>query len=130
MITLKDISNILKPLITAGVYKDEKHALKDIVADYVQRKIDTYSTVILRMERKHGKDFKAFSTDIKYSASVAKEDDWMEWKAAITMKKAWHQAFKKLLRNADVKEGRVKTIPHEEIMALLEPNAKGKRMRK
>ena len=52
------------------------------------------------MEQKYGKDFKAFSIDIERRASVAKEDDWMEWKAAITMKEAWHQAFKKLLRNA------------------------------
>jgi len=100
MITQKAISDILKPLMAAGVYKDERRALKDIVADYVQRKIDAYSTVILRMEQKYGKDFKAFSMDIERRASVAKEDDWMEWKAAITMKEAWHQAFKKLLRNA------------------------------
>jgi len=100
MITQKAISDILKPLLAAGVYKDERRALKDIVADYVQRKIDAYSTVILRMEKKYGKDFKAFSVDIERRASVAKEDDWMEWKAAITMKEAWHQAFKKILRNA------------------------------
>ena len=100
MITQKAISDILKPLMAAGVYKDERRALKDIVADYVQRKIDAYSAVILRMEQKYGKDFKAFSMDIERRASVAKEDDWMEWKAAITMKDAWHQAFKKLLRNA------------------------------
>ena len=100
MITQKAISDILKPLLAAGVYKDEKLALKDIVADYVRRKIDAYGTVILRMEQKYGKDFKSFSRDIEQRASVAKEDDWMEWKAAITMKEAWQQAFKKLLRNA------------------------------
>lgn len=37
-------------------------------------------------------------------------------------------ALKKQVK--DVKEGRVKTIPHEEVMALLESKAKGKRMRK
>jgi hypothetical protein len=100
MITQKDISDILKPLLATGVYKDERRALKDIVADYVQRKIDAYSAVILQMEQKHGKDFKTFSMDIERRASVSKEDDWMEWKAAITMKEAWQQAFKKLLRNA------------------------------
>jgi hypothetical protein len=100
MITQKAISNILKPLLAAGVYKDERLALKDIVADYVQRKIDAYDAVILRMEQKYGKDFKGFSREIESRASVAKEDDWMEWKAAITMKEAWQQAFKKLLRNA------------------------------
>ena len=100
MITQKAISDILKPLLATGVYKDEKCALKDIVADYVQRKRDAYGAVILHMEKKYGKDFKAFSRDIERRASVAKEDDWMEWKAAITMKEAWQQAFKKLLRNA------------------------------
>jgi hypothetical protein len=100
MITQKAISNILKPLLAAGVYKDERLALKDIVADYVQRKIDAYDTVILQMEQKYSKDFKTFSRNIEQRASVVKEDDWMEWKAAITMKEAWQQAFKKLLRNA------------------------------
>ena len=100
MISQKVISDILKPLLEAGVYKDERRALKDIVADYVQRRIDAYSAVILRMEQKYGQNFEAFSTHIRCRASVAKEDDWMQWKAAITMKEAWQQAFKKLLRNA------------------------------
>jgi len=100
MITQKAISDILKPLLATGIYKDEKCALKDIVADYVQRKRDAYGDVILHMEKKYGKDFTAFSRDIERRASIAKEDDWMEWKAAITMKEAWQQAFKKLLRNA------------------------------
>ena len=100
MITQKAISDILKPLMTSGIYKDEKRALKDIVADYIRRKIEAYDAVILQKERKHRKDFTAFSNDMQRRASVAKEDDWMEWKAAITLKEAWQQAFKKLLRNA------------------------------
>jgi len=100
MITQKVISDILKPLIAAGVYKNEGCALKDIVAEYVQRKIDAYSCFILRMEQKYGKDFKAFSRDIKRRASVAKEDDWIEWNAAISMKEAWYKVFKELIRNA------------------------------
>jgi hypothetical protein len=104
MITRKAISDILKPLMATGVYKDEQRALEDIVADYVRIKIDTYNGVILQMEKKYGKDFSAFSKDIERKASLVKEDDWMEWKAAITMKEAWHQAFKKLLRNARKKK--------------------------
>ena len=53
MITQKALSDILKPLVAAGVYKDEQRALQGIVADYVQRKIDAYSDVILRMEQKY-----------------------------------------------------------------------------
>jgi hypothetical protein len=100
MITQKTISDIVKPLLTSGVYKDEKRALMDIVADYVQRRAQTYADVILRMEKKHGKSFAAFSRDLRQKASMAKEDEWMEWKAAIEMREAWQRAFKKLLRNA------------------------------
>jgi predicted nucleic-acid-binding protein len=100
MITQKTISDIVKPLLASGVYKDEQRALKDIVADYVERKADTYAAVILRMEKKHGKSFAEFSKDLKHKATMAKEDEWMEWKAAIEMREAWQRAFKKLLRNA------------------------------
>ena len=100
MITQKTISDIVKPLLASGVYKDEKRALRDIVTDYVQRKIDTYTSIISRMEKKHGKNFAAFSKDLKRKATMAREDDWMEWKAAIEMREAWQQTFKKILRNA------------------------------
>ncbi len=100
MITQKTISDIVKPLLASGVYKDEQRALRDIVADYAQRKVETYTSVILRMEKKYGKSFATFSKDLRQKANMAKEDDWMEWKAAVQMKEAWQSAFKKLLQNA------------------------------
>jgi hypothetical protein len=33
------------------------------------------------MEKKHGKSFAAFSIALKRKAFMAKEDEWMEWKA-------------------------------------------------
>ncbi len=42
MKTEKIISDLIKPLIASGVYKNEVVALKDIVANYVERKIKTY----------------------------------------------------------------------------------------
>jgi len=100
MITQRAISEILQPLLSSGIYRDEKIALKDIVADYIQKKMDGYTTVIRRMERKYGKDFGAFSKELKGKAAMDLEDDWMEWKGAMAMKEAWHRAFKKLLSNA------------------------------
>jgi hypothetical protein len=100
MITQKAISEILRPLLSTGIYRDERIALKDIVADYIQKKIGEYSTIIKRMERKHGKDFGAFSKELKGKASMKREDDWLEWKGAIAMREAWQKAFKKLLSNA------------------------------
>ena len=52
MITQKIISNILKPLVVSGVYKDETVALKDIIADYMHQRIEAYVSVIKRMESK------------------------------------------------------------------------------
>jgi hypothetical protein len=100
MVTQKIISNILKPLVVSGVYKDETVALKDIIADYMHRRIEAYASVIKRMESKYGKDFDAVSKKIRKKASIEVEDDWMEWKAAILMSQSWHQALKKLLNNA------------------------------
>jgi hypothetical protein len=100
MVTQKIISNILKPLVISGVYKDETVALKDIIADYIHRRIDAYISVIKKMESKYGKDFDAISKKIQKKATIEVEDDWMEWKAAIVMSRSWHQALKKLLNNA------------------------------
>jgi len=100
MITQKIISNILKPLVVSGVYKDEAVALKDIIADYMHRRIEAYASVIKKMEAKYGKDFDAVSKKIRKKATIEVEDDWMEWKAAIIMSQSWHQALKKLLNNA------------------------------
>lgn len=99
MITEKTISNILKPLLATGVYKDEQVALKDIVADFIQKKITGYDTIISSMEKKHKKDFQKFSKDLRNKAAMNTEDDWMEWKAAMTMKDAWQLAFRKLVGN-------------------------------
>lgn len=100
MMTQRVIVNLLKPLIVSGIYKNEKTALKDIIADYIERKIEAYTAVIKRMESKYGRDFNAVSKEMKSKASMDMEDDWMEWKAAILMKESWQKALKKLLSEA------------------------------
>ena len=100
MITQKAISEILRPLLVAGVYKDERVALKDIIAEFIQKKSTGYNTVIGRMEKKYGKDLQGFSKEIKNKAVMKTEDDWMEWKAAMTMKEAWQLAFRNLVGNS------------------------------
>ncbi len=98
--TQKVMSNLLKPLITSGIYKDEKVALKDIIADYIERKIEAYTTLIKEMEKKYRKDFDTITDEIKGRAKMDMEDDWMEWKAAILMKESWQKALRELLSNA------------------------------
>ncbi len=100
MMTQKVMSNLLKPLITSGIYKDEKVALKNIIADYIERKIEAYTALIKEMEKKYRKDFDTITNEIKGRAKMDMEDDWMEWKAAILMKESWQKALRKLLSNA------------------------------
>lgn len=98
--TQRAISNLLKPLITSGIYKDVNVALKDITADYIERKIELYSAVIKKMESKYKKSFNAFTKEGKGKAKMDAEDDWMEWKAAILMKESWKKALSDILDNA------------------------------
>ncbi len=98
--TQKVMSNLLKPLVTSGIYKDEKVALKDIIADYIERKIEAYTALIKEMEKKYRKDFDTITNEIKGRAKMDMEDDWMEWKAAILMKESWQKALRELLSNA------------------------------
>ena len=100
MMTEKSLFNLLKPLVAAGIYKDEKLALKDIIADYIEDKVVAYSSVINHMEKKYGKDIASVSRKRKGKTTMDFEDDWMEWKAALEMKGAWQDALRKLLRDA------------------------------
>ncbi len=100
METEKLLANILKPLVVTGIYKDETVALKDIVADYIVRKIEKYTKTIRNMEAKYGSEFGKITKEFKNKATIENEEDWMEWKAAIVMSQSWQQALKKLLKNA------------------------------
>jgi len=82
------------------VYKDEVVALKDIIADYIEREKKIYDEVILALEKKYSKDFKMFTKDIKNKATIELEEDWMEWKSAIEMKKAYEEALKGVIESA------------------------------
>ncbi len=43
--------------------------------------------------------FKTFTKDIENKATPELEDDWMEWKGAIEMKKAWNEALKEVMES-------------------------------
>lgn len=99
MKTGKIVSDLIKPLVLSGVYKDEVSALKDIIADYIERKKKICDEAILALEKKYRKDFKMFTKDIESKATVELEEDWMEWKSAIEMKKAYGEALKEIIES-------------------------------
>ncbi|MFH0729079.1 MAG: hypothetical protein V2B19_22410 [Pseudomonadota bacterium] len=93
------LHSLTKPFIIAGIYKDEKSALTDIALDYVRRKIEQYDSVIVSLKRKYGVDFDQFTEAIKNNASLTAEDDWMEWKGAIEMRRSWENANRMIISN-------------------------------
>jgi hypothetical protein len=99
MHTEEILHNLTKPFIIAGIYKDEKSALTDITLDYIRRKIEQYNNIISSLKKKHGCDFDQFTERIKHNASPATEDDWMEWKGAIEMRRSWENANKMIISN-------------------------------
>lgn len=99
MKTEKILTHLIKPLVLSGVYKDKTVALKDIVVTHIENKIKSYDKIIKTFQRKYGKDFDTFSKDLKNKATPELEDDWMEWKGAIEMKKAWNEALKEVIES-------------------------------
>jgi hypothetical protein len=95
------INQIIKPLVISGIYKNNESALNDIIIDFVKNKIDSYKIIIDKLEGKYKVGFKEFSDRIKGAASIEEEDDWMDWKAAVEMKKAWVETLREMLHNED-----------------------------
>jgi len=95
----KIISDLVRPLVLSGAYKDKKVALKDIVITHIETKMETYDKVIQALQEKYGKDFDKHTKAIKNKATPELEDDWMEWKGAIEMKEAWNEALKEVIES-------------------------------
>ena len=96
----KIIFDLVKPLVLLGAYNNEAVALKDIIATHIDRKIEIYNNTIQALRKKYGKDFEIFTKSIKNKATPELEDDWMEWKGAIEMRKAWDEALKEVMESA------------------------------
>ncbi len=97
MMLAEHISNIVKPLVLSGIYKNEEVALKEIIRDHVLRKTQKYKHVISEFQAKYKLSFEEFSEKIKNKATVAEEDDWMDWKAAIEMSETWNNVANMIL---------------------------------
>ena len=95
----KVISDLVRPLVLSGVYKDEVVAVKDIIATHIENKIKAYDKIIQALQRKYGLDFDTFTKDIENKATSELEDDWMEWKGAIEMRKAWTKSLKEVVQS-------------------------------
>ena len=102
MLEQEVVGKLLQPLVQSGVYKDEISALKDIILDYIDRRKKEYDRIITDFRKKYKRDFAAFTKDIRNTANLENEDDWMEWKGAIEVRKGWQEAYNNLIHGKAV----------------------------
>ena len=97
----EQIQQLLNPLIVSGIYKNQASALNDIIIEFIKNKLKSYKVIIGKFELKYNTGLNGFTANIKNIASITEEDDWMDWKAAMEMKKAWSKTLKTVMQNAN-----------------------------
>ncbi len=91
---MAEFKHIAKPLMELGLYDSTREFIRDVAKDFIKHKIEIYKKQLKAFEQKYRMSFDAFSKKLEKGASIAQEDEWMEWEAADNMLKAWKQAAK------------------------------------
>ena len=90
--TLTRVTSLLtEPFVRTGIYASPAQALKHIILDYVERQIAWAEAERQRYEQKYQRTFAEWSESLSGQATIADEDDWMEWEAILDMLDGWRQ---------------------------------------
>lgn len=89
----RTLKRLIIPLIESEVFPDKEAALKAIIIDFIERKIESYDKISIHLQQKYGKDFYEFSKDLNMNSTEEIENDWMDWKLAIEMKNSYQNAY-------------------------------------
>ncbi|MBS1249212.1 MAG: hypothetical protein MAG431_00787 [Chloroflexi bacterium] len=101
MVIKQAIPILTEPFVQAGLYATPEQALKRIILDYIERQISWAEVEMQRFERKHKQSFSKWSETLSGQASIADEDDWMEWESIQDMIVSW-QNLKTAIEESDV----------------------------
>jgi hypothetical protein len=91
---LAEFKHIAKPMMDMGLYDSTSEFVREVTRDFIRHKIESCRMKLKAFEQKHHMNFIGFSKKLKKGASVAEDDEWMEWEAAKNMLKAWKLAAK------------------------------------
>jgi hypothetical protein len=90
--TLTQATSLLtEPFVRIGVYASPAQALKHIILDYLEHQIACAEAELGRYEQKYQRSFAEWSESLPGQATIADEDDWMEWEATLDMLSGWQQ---------------------------------------
>ena len=92
---------LTEPFVRIGIYSTPEQALKHIILDYIERQIARVEAQIRHYEQKHRRTFAEWTRELVERATIADEDEWMEWEAALDMLEGWRQV-KRLIEQSDV----------------------------
>ena len=81
-------------------FKSYDELLKSLLLDYIDRQIILYEEHAKAFEAKHGMTFEEYTRSLRGRASIAEEDEWMDWEEALVFLGKW----RKIKRQIGVKE--------------------------
>jgi hypothetical protein len=88
------LEKVARSMVGAGLYKDVATAIHALAVEQVERKIAAYQGKVQQFERTYGHSLAQHSRLLEGRASMAEEDEWMEWKGAQVMLEAWQQTLR------------------------------------
>ena len=91
------LEKVARGMVAAGVYKDISTAIQALAVEQVDRKITVYRKQVQRFEGKYNHSLEEHSRTLAGKASIAEEEEWMEWKGAAVMLDAWQSALRELI---------------------------------
>jgi len=94
------LETVAKGMVTAGLYKDTSTAIRALAVEQVERKIAAYREQVQGFERKYQHSLDEHGRFLEGKASMAEEEEWMEWKGAAVMLEAWQKALQEVLQSA------------------------------
>jgi len=99
MIAQEVLETVARGMVAAGLYKDIAAAIRAMALEQIERKIATYRAQVGRFEKQYHHSLETHSGLLVGRASMAEEEDWMEWKGAVVMLEAWRRALQEVLKN-------------------------------
>ncbi|MBU1660283.1 MAG: type II toxin-antitoxin system Phd/YefM family antitoxin [Chloroflexi bacterium] len=82
---------ITEPFVRTGLYNSPDQVIKHIVLDYLERQIAWAEARLQGYEQKYQQPFAEWTQTLSGQATIADEDDWMEWEATRDMLEGWGQ---------------------------------------
>ena len=86
---LKYADRLFTPLVREGIFKSYDELLKSLLLDYIERQIALFEEQARAFEVKHGVTFEEYTRNLRGRASIAEEDEWMDWEEALAFLRKW-----------------------------------------